>query len=150
MRGPIPHLGFVKIRQFSGRPQKSRCVEGAGNATKHTTQYVADVSQTTRWGGKRRHRQSVASMFTLSWLFDTLDRAMGLPPMQNSGGDDLMFHDVRFPLTNGVTRKDVATQVNAIPAMAQENAKFWNWLEDKPNGRKKEKQADALPSTQPW
>jgi hypothetical protein len=55
-----------------------------------------------------------------------------------------MFHDVRFPLTNGVTQKDVAAQVNAIPAMAQENAKFWNWLEDKPNGRKKEKQADAL------
>lgn len=88
--------------------------------------------------------QSVASMFTLSWLFDTLDRAMGLPPMQNSDGDDLMFHDVRFPLANGVTQEDVAAQVNAIPAMAQENAKFWNWLEDKPNGRKKEKQADAL------
>jgi len=88
--------------------------------------------------------QSVASMFTLSWLFDTLDRAMGLPPMQNSDGDDLMFHDVRFPLAKGVTQKDVAAQVNAIPAMAQENAKFWNWLEDKPNGRKKEKQGDAL------
>jgi hypothetical protein len=88
--------------------------------------------------------QSVASMFTLSWLFDTLDRAMGLPPMQNSEGDDLMFHDVRFPLTNGVIQKDVATRVNAIPAMAQENAKFWNWLEDKPKGGKKVKQADAL------
>jgi hypothetical protein len=88
--------------------------------------------------------QSVASMFTLSWLFDTLDRAMGLPPMQNSDGDDLMFHDVRFPLLNSITQKDVAAQVNAIPAMAQENAKFWNWLEDKPNGRKKVKQADAL------
>lgn len=88
--------------------------------------------------------QSVASMFTLSWLFDTLDRAMGLPPMQNSDGDDLMFHDVRFPLANGVTQKDIATRVNAISAMAQENAKFWNWLEDKPKGRKKVKQADGL------
>lgn len=28
--------------------------------------------------------------------------------------------------------------------MAQENAKFWNWLEDKPKGGKKVKQADAL------
>jgi len=88
--------------------------------------------------------QSIASMFTLSWLFDTLDRAMGLPPMQNSDGDDLMFHDVRFPLVTGVTQKDIATRVNAIPAMAQENAKFWNWLEDKPKGRRKAKQADAL------
>lgn len=66
--------------------------------------------------------QSVASMFTLSWLIDTLDRAMGLPPMQNSDGDDLMFHDARFPLVTGVTQKDIATRVNAILAMAQENA----------------------------
>ena len=88
--------------------------------------------------------QSVVSMFTLSWLFDTLDRAMRLPPMQNSDGDDLMFHDVRFPLANGVTQKEVAAQVNAIPAMAQENAKFWNWLEDRPKGRRKAKQDDAL------
>lgn len=88
--------------------------------------------------------QSVASMFTLSWLFDTLDRGMGLPPMQNSDGDDLMFHDVRFPLITGVTQKDVATRVNAIPGMAQENVKFWNWLEDKPKGREKVKQPDAL------
>lgn len=88
--------------------------------------------------------QTVASMFTLSWLFDTLDRAMGLPPMQNSDGDDLMFHDVRFPMAAGVTQKDVAARVNAIPAMAQENAKFWNWLEDKPKGGRKVKQADAL------
>jgi len=34
--------------------------------------------------------------------------------------------------------------MNAIPAMAQENAKFWNWLDAKPNGRKKEKQANAF------
>ncbi len=88
--------------------------------------------------------QSVASMFTLSWLFDTLDRAMGLPPMQNSDGDDLMFHDVRFPLATGVTQKDVAAELNAIPGIAQENAKFWNWLEDKPKGGKKVKPADAL------
>ncbi|EHK53410.1 hypothetical protein [Allomesorhizobium alhagi] len=88
--------------------------------------------------------QSVASMFTLSWLFDTLDRAMALPPMQNSDGDDLMFHDIRFPLATGVTQKDIAAQVNAIPGMAQENVKFWNWLEDKPKGREKAKHADAL------
>ncbi|TIO81682.1 MAG: hypothetical protein E5X74_27990 [Mesorhizobium sp.] len=88
--------------------------------------------------------QSVASMFTLSWLFDTLNRAMALPPMQNSDGDDLMFHDIRFPLATGVTQKDIAAQVNANPGMAQENVKFWNWLEDKPKGREKAKHADAL------
>ena len=88
--------------------------------------------------------QVVASMFTLSWLFDTLDRAMGMPPMQNSDGDDLMFHDVRFPLAAGITQKDIAARMNAIPGMSQENVTFWNWLEDKPKGRRKVKQADAL------
>ncbi|NGO55981.1 hypothetical protein [Allomesorhizobium camelthorni] len=88
--------------------------------------------------------QTVASIFTLSWLFDALDRAMELPPMQNSDGDDLLFHDVRFPLTSGVTQKDIASRVKAIPGMSQENAKFWNWLEDKPKGRGKPKTGGAL------
>jgi hypothetical protein len=34
--------------------------------------------------------------------------------------------------------------MNAIPGMAQENAKFWNWPEHKPKARKKVKQPDAL------
>lgn len=88
--------------------------------------------------------RSVASMFTLSWLFDTLDRAMGLPPMQNSDGDDLLFHDVRFPLASGVTQKDIAARINAIAGMSQGNGKFWNWLEGKPERSGKAKQADAL------
>lgn len=88
--------------------------------------------------------QSVASMFTLSWLFDTLDRAMGLPPMQNSDGDDLLFHDVRFQLKSGVTQKDIAARINAVPGMSPENGKFWNWLEGKPERSGKAKQADAL------
>lgn len=88
--------------------------------------------------------QSAASMFTLSWLFNTLDKAMGLLPMQNRDGDDLMFHDIRFPLANGVTQKDIAARVNAIPGMAQESVKFWNWLEDTPKGRAKVNQPDAL------
>ena len=51
--------------------------------------------------------QAVASMFTLSWLFETLDRTMGTdtPQLQNSEGDELVFHDVRFPLASGMARK---------------------------------------------
>ncbi|MDB5525059.1 MAG: hypothetical protein JWM58_2822 [Rhizobium sp.] len=90
--------------------------------------------------------QATASVFTLSWLFDTLDRAMGtdLPALQNSDGDEIVFHDVRFPLASGVTQKDVAVRLNDIPGLSQENAKFWNWLEDKPKGRSKAKQAEGL------
>src|SRR3546814_2240266 len=71
-------------------------------------------------------------MFTLSWLFDTLERAMGLPSMQNADGEELIFHDVRFPLASGVTQKDIAARVSNLPGLSQENAKFWNWLEQKP------------------
>ncbi|MGG7519442.1 hypothetical protein ACQ3G6_16300 [Allorhizobium undicola] len=81
---------------------------------------------------KDEELQAAASMFTLSWLFDTLERAMGIPSMQNADGDELVFHDVRFPLVSGVTQKDIAARVSGIPGMSQENAKFWNWLEQKP------------------
>ncbi|MET2831222.1 hypothetical protein [Mesorhizobium shangrilense] len=79
--------------------------------------------------------QAAASMFTLSWLSDTFERTMGMPSVQNADGDDLVFHDVRFPLAAGVAQKDIALQVNAIPGMSQENGKFWNWLEEKPMGK---------------
>ncbi|MCW1410858.1 MULTISPECIES: hypothetical protein [Rhizobium] len=81
---------------------------------------------------KDEELQPAASMFTLSWLFDALERAMGLPSVQNADGDELIFHDVRFPLASGVTQKDLAARVSTIPGMSQENAKFWNWLEQKP------------------
>lgn len=81
---------------------------------------------------KDEELQAAASMFTLSWLFDTLERAAGLPSMQNTDGDELIFHDVRFPLASGVTQKDIAARVSNIPGLSQENAKFWNWLEQKP------------------
>ncbi|RWJ00156.1 hypothetical protein [Mesorhizobium sp.] len=91
--------------------------------------------------------QAAASMFTLSWLFDTLERMMGMPSLQNSDGDELVFHDVRFPLAPGVTQKDIATRVNAIPGMAQENEKFWNWLEEELKSKAKKRGALSLDTT---
>ncbi|UVK45414.1 hypothetical protein BPNPMPFG_000947 [Mesorhizobium sp. AR07] len=92
---------------------------------------------------KDEELQAVASMFTLSWLFDTLDRAMGRPLLQNSDGDDIVFHDVRFPLASGVAQRDIAARLNSIPGMVQENAKFWNWMEEVPQGSDKPKTAEA-------
>jgi len=90
---------------------------------------------------KDEELQAAASMFTLSWLFDTLERAAGAerPMITNAEGDEIVFHDTRFPLTVGTTQKDVAARLNALPGVSQENAKFWNWLEDKPKGRGKVK-----------
>ncbi|ESY72894.1 hypothetical protein NKJ90_13175 [Mesorhizobium sp. M0051] len=87
--------------------------------------------------------QAAASMFTLSWLFDTLNRMMERPTLRNSDGDDIVFHDVRFPLASGVAPEEIASRLNTIRGMSQENAKFWNWVEETPQGRDKPKAAKA-------
>ncbi|WP_352729706.1 hypothetical protein [Mesorhizobium sp. M0276] len=58
--------------------------------------------------------QAAASMFTLSWLFDTLNRMMERPTLRNSDGDDIVFHDVRFPLASGVAPEEIASRLNTI------------------------------------
>lgn len=80
--------------------------------------------------------QPAAPVFTLSWLFDMLDRTMRMEDaiFENGDGDEIIFHDVRFPLISGVTQKDIAARLNTIKGLWQENPKFWNWLADKPNG----------------
>ena len=54
--------------------------------------------------------QVCTPMFTSAWLFTTLPGALNppRPTFCNSEGDDVMFHDLRFPLATGVTQKDVA------------------------------------------
>lgn len=90
---------------------------------------------------KNEELQVAGSMFTLAWLFDTLERAAGnaLPTITNAEGDEIVFHDTRFPLTASVTQKDIAARLNTIPGMSQENTKFWNWFENEPGGRAKVK-----------
>lgn len=81
--------------------------------------------------------RAAASLFTLTWLLDTLEQATGMPELRNGDGDELVFHDVHFPLASRVTQKHIAERVNAIPGMSQESNKFWNWLSSKPKGRRK-------------
>lgn len=76
--------------------------------------------------------RAAASMFSLTWLTDTLDRIMIEPALRNSDGDEIEFHDVRFPFAAGAMQTDVAGRLDAIPALLRENAKSWNWLEDEP------------------
>lgn len=83
--------------------------------------------------------QNAAPVFTLSWLFDTLERTMRMEQttFENGDGDAIVFHDVRFPLVPGITQKEITAQLKTVPALRQENAKFWNWLGDIPKGRLK-------------
>ena len=79
---------------------------------------------------------SIAPLFTTAWLFDILTKALGLqrPVIQNTDGDELMFHNVRFPLERGTTANDIAALLDTEPEMSRENEYFWNWL--KPSGEK--------------
>ncbi|RWM60834.1 MAG: hypothetical protein EOR78_02585 [Mesorhizobium sp.] len=88
--------------------------------------------------------RAVASMFTLVWVFDALDKVMNMPMLQNAEGDEFMFHDVRFPLAAGATQEDITARLNGIAGMSQENAQFWNWLEYMPQGEDKPKEAGTL------
>lgn len=90
--------------------------------------------------------QQAAPVFTLSWLFDTLNRTMRMErtTFENGDGDAIVFHDVRFQLAPGITQKDIAAQLVTVPALRQENAKFWNWIGDIPKGRLKAGKSGSL------
>ena len=65
---------------------------------------------------------------------DALPKAlgMGLPELRNRDGEEIVFHDVRFPLTEGTTPDDVVAVLAGIPALEPANERFWNRLETKP------------------
>jgi len=69
-------------------------------------------------------------IFTSAWLFTTLPDVLN--PQQltfcNSDGDDVMFHDLRFPLAANVTQKEVAVRLDKVKEFHPEGPRFWNWL----------------------
>jgi hypothetical protein len=71
-----------------------------------------------------------APVFTSAWLFTELPRV--LTPAQtefcNSDGDEMLFHDLRFPLAAGVTQKEVAARLDRVKDFLPEGPQFWNWL----------------------
>lgn len=85
-----------------------------------------------------------APVFTSAWLFTEIPRAM-LPPQPrfcNSDGDDVMFHDLRFPLAPGVTQKHIAACLNEVEDFVPEKRRFWNWLA--PRRTRPHKQANGI------
>lgn len=78
----------------------------------------------------RDQLKGCAPIFTIAWLFIEIDRALtpALPQFSNSDGDDVLFHDLRFPLASGVTQKAVAESLDQVKGFLPEGPKFWNWL----------------------
>ena len=78
----------------------------------------------------REQRQGCAPIFTAAWLFTEIARAQTpVPPqLRNSDGDDVVFHDLRFPFATGATQKDVAARLDRVKGLFPEGPQFWNWL----------------------
>ena len=71
-----------------------------------------------------------APVFTCAWLFTELPRVLApaQPTLCNSDGDEMMFHDLRFPLATGVRQKDVAARLDRVKGLLPEGPQFWNWI----------------------
>ena len=71
-----------------------------------------------------------APIFTSAWLFIEIDRALtpSEPQFTNSDGDDVLFHDLCYPLASGVTQKELAERLDRVKGFVPEGPKFWNWL----------------------
>src|SRR5271168_351983 len=76
--------------------------------------------------------REMAPLFTSTWLLDVLPKALGLsrPTLHNSDGDEVVFHEVRFPLAPKTTPNEIGESLTAISSLRRENEAFWNWLDE--------------------
>jgi hypothetical protein len=98
------------------------------------------------WAGTDEDLQRVAPLFTTAWLFDVLPRALGLhqPTLHNSEGDEVVFHEMTFPLARTASKEEVAHRVNAVRSLRRESPTFWNWLGEAAPARPADEGENAL------
>ena len=98
---------------------------------------LTDVLRDSLKLGKRKKLRLLAGqlrqcapLFANAWLFESLPRVLDPEPLQlgNTDGDELVFHDLRFPLAAGVVQKDVVAELRQVPAFDPAGPKIWNWL----------------------
>ncbi len=80
-----------------------------------------------------------APLFTNAWLFAHLPNLLDPEPPQisNSDGDNLLFHDMRFPLASKVTQSQVSEKLTQSVELVISGQKDWTWLDlDTPSGTK--------------
>jgi hypothetical protein len=89
--------------------------------------------------------RGMAPLFAATWLLDVLPKALGLfrPMVRNSDGDEVVFHEVRFPLAPKATSDEVADRLDVIASLHRENDTFWNWLGDPTPPHPQRRNADA-------
>jgi len=89
--------------------------------------------------------RGMAPLFTATWLSDVLPTALGLsrPTIHNSDGDEVLFHEVRFPLSPNTKPNELGERLTAIAGLRRESKAFWNWLDEPASSRLSEPRADA-------
>jgi hypothetical protein len=98
------------------------------------------------WVGTDEDLQRAAPLFTTAWLFDVLPRALGLdqPSLHNSEGDEVVFHEVTFPLTPTASPEAVALRLDELQELRRESPTFWNWLSEAAATRPAAERENAL------
>src|SRR5271168_4212067 len=81
--------------------------------------------------------REMAPLFTSTWLSDVLPKALGLsrPTLHNSDGDEVVFHEVRFPFAPKATLKEIVNRLATTSSLHRENEAFWNWLDEPASSR---------------
>lgn len=74
--------------------------------------------------------RGIAPLFTAAFLFTHLPEALDprRPQMTNTDGEDLVFHELRFPFATGVTQAQVIAAIRRLPDLSADGAKRWVWL----------------------
>lgn len=74
--------------------------------------------------------RGIAPLFTAAFLFIHLPEALDpqLPQMTNTDGEDLVFHELRFPFATGVTQAQVIEAIRRLPDLSADGARRWVWL----------------------
>lgn len=78
----------------------------------------------------REQLRRSAPLFANAWLFAHLPNLLdpGLPQISNSDGDDLVFHELRFPFATGVTQNRVSERLLQAAELVASGQKEWTWL----------------------
>ena len=89
--------------------------------------------------------REMAPLFTSTWLSDVLPKALGLsrPTLHNSDGDEVVFHEVRFPFAPEATLKEIVNRLATTSSLHRENEAFWNWLDEPASSRPPKPSDDA-------
>lgn len=89
------------------------------------------------WLGKRRklrltpdQLREYTPLFTDAWLCSQVSQMLDpvLPEFRNFDDDEIMFHDLRFPLASGVTQKKVIARLDKVGELEPAGEGFWNWI----------------------